>query len=99
MNLLCCPPMRTDEELEDIRSRKLSWQATGHKLEEKRAWINPGCWDNNLWEQGNREADALYKSWQKDAEYQLYRMEDAEVILTAYGISARMAEAAVDSLR
>lgn len=93
------PPMRTDEELEDIRSRKLSWQATGHKLVEKRAWINPGCWDNNLWEQGNREADALYKSWQKDAEYQLYRMEDAEVILTAYGISARMAEAAVDSLR
>lgn len=93
------PPMRTDEELAEIRSHKLAWQATGHKLEEKRAWINPGCWDNDLWEQGNRDAAEMYESWQSDAEYELYKIEDAEVVLTAYGISARMAKSAVDTLR
>lgn len=92
------PKMRTEEELAEIRASK-GWAATGHPLSGNRSWINPGCWDNDLWEQGNQEAEALYASWRKDAQYEAYQIEDAEVILTAYGISARMAAPAVDDLR
>lgn len=91
------PEMRTEEELAAIRATK-EWSAVGHGAG-SRAWIKPGCWDNDLWEQGNKEAEELYASWQSEAQYETYRVEDAEVILTAYGISARMAAPAVDDLR
>lgn len=91
------PPMRTDEELKEIRDSKKDWSATGHPLEEKRAWINPGCWDNALWERVNQDASDMYDSW--EAEYEAIQVEDAEVVLTAYGISARMADAVVETLR
>lgn len=90
------PPMRTDEDLEAIRQVK-TWAATGHRLEDERAWINPGCWDNAYWEQVNKDAEAMYESW--PAEYENYLTEDAEVIVTSYGISARIARSAVDKLR
>lgn len=93
------PKMKTDEELAAIRAKKADWMAVGHKLEEKRAWINPGEWDNNHWEEKNKEAEALYKSWEKDAEYEAYGLEDAEIVLTAYGISGRIAASAVEMLR
>lgn len=92
------PRMKTDEELAAIQAEK-TWAATGHVLGEGRSWINPGCWDNDLWEKGNEDAAALYDSWKKNAQFETYKLEDAEVVLTAYGISARMAAAAVDTLR
>ena len=91
------PPMRTEEEVAAIRAEKNDWAAVGHPLTAKRAWINPGCWDNDLWEQGNQDASDMYDSW--EAEYEALYTEDAEVILTAYGISARMAAAVVEDLR
>lgn len=93
------PRMKTDEEVAALRAKKADWTAVGHPLDQKHAWINPGEWDNNHWEQKNIDADALYKSWEKDAAYEAYRLEDAEVVLTAYGISARIAASAVDALR
>lgn len=93
------PPMRSDEEIEAQRELKKEWMAVGHPLEEKRAWINPGCWDNDMWEQVNQDASDMYDSWQEEAMFENYMLEDAEVVLTSYGISARIAESAVDSLR
>lgn len=93
------PPMRSEEEVQAFRDKKADWMAVGHPIEEKRAWINPGCWDTDFWESVNQEASDMYDSWQSEAMYQNYLLEDAEVVLTAYGISARMAESAVDSLR
>ena len=42
---------------------------------------------------------ALYASWEKDVQVEEYRLEDAEVVLTAYGISARICKSAVELLR
>ena len=50
-------------------------------------------------QQVNEEADALYASWEKDVKVEEYRLDDAQVVLTAYGISARICKSAVDRLR
>lgn len=91
------PEMKTDEEIQAMMDAKASWTASGHRLEEPRAWINPGGWDNALWERVNRSSEALYASW--EAEWESCFVEDAEVIVTAYGIGARIARSAVDALR
>lgn len=92
------PEQKTEEEVAAIKDSKSEWAAVGHDLG-KRAWINPGGWDNILYENCNKAADAMYKSWADEAEYELYKVEDAEVVLTSYGISARISKSAVDELR
>ena len=92
------PEQKSEEEVAAIKHSKDEWAAVGHELG-KRAWINPGGWDNILYENCNKEADAMYKAWADEAEAELYMVEDAEVVLTAYGISARIAKSAVDALR
>jgi 2-oxoglutarate ferredoxin oxidoreductase subunit alpha len=42
---------------------------------------------------------ALYASWEKDAQVEEYMVEDAEIVIAAYGISARVSKSAVDTLR
>ena len=90
------PDMKSDEEIKAMWESKKEWSASGHELG-KRAWINPGGWDNDLWERTNKAAWELYKSW--EPEWENYMVEDAEVVLTAYGIAARIAMSAVDALR
>ena len=50
-------------------------------------------------QKANEDAAALYESWKKDVQVEEYRLEDAEVVLTAYGISARICKSAVELLR
>ncbi|MBF4694675.1 3-methyl-2-oxobutanoate dehydrogenase subunit VorB [Fusibacter ferrireducens] len=93
------PEPVSDEEIAAIKDQKSSWACIGHALEEKRSWIQPGQWQTSEMERANRAADELYKSWEKDVMVEKYRVDDAEVILTAHGISARIAKSAVDHLR
>ncbi|MDD5823111.1 MAG: 3-methyl-2-oxobutanoate dehydrogenase subunit VorB [Firmicutes bacterium] len=92
------PEQKSDEEVAAIKDAKREWAAVGHPLGQ-RAWINPGGWDNVHYEQCNKDADEMYKAWQAEAEYELYMVEDAEVVITGYGISARIAKSAVNALR
>jgi 2-oxoglutarate ferredoxin oxidoreductase subunit alpha len=42
----------------------------------------------------------MYESWKvNEVEYENYKTEDAELIITAYGVSARIARSAADMLR
>ena len=41
----------------------------------------------------------MYESWKKDAKAEEYKLEDAEIVITAYGISGRIGKSAVDILR
>lgn len=92
------PEQKSDEEVDAIKASKAEWAAVGHELG-KRAWINPGGWNNAYYEQCNQKAWDMYKSWEAEAEWESYLVEDAEVVLTAYGISARICKSAVDALR
>ncbi len=91
------PEMRSDEEVAAIKAGKRSWACIGHSLSEKRAWIQPGNWSTAAMQQCNEDAAALYASW--EPEWESKWLEDADVVITAYGISARIAESAAALLR
>lgn len=94
------PEMKSDEELAAIKASKAKWACTGHKLDfANRAWIQPGQWDTKKMQAENEKAAALYASWEKDIQVEEYLVEDAEVVIAAYGISARIARSAVDICR
>ena len=100
MEPVVLPEMKSDEEVAAIKESKRSWACVGHKLDyANRSWIEPGQWSTVKMQQCNEEAAAMYKSWEKEAMAEEYQVEDAEIILTAYGISGRIAKSAVNLLR
>lgn len=100
MEPVILPEMKSDDEIAAIQESKKSWACIGHKLDyQNRAWIQPGQWQTSRMQEVNEEAAKLYKSWEKDAKAEEYMTDDAEVIITAYGISARIAKSVVDLLR
>ena len=100
MEPVVLPDMKTDEEIKEIQESKKKWACIGHKLDYKnRSWIEPGHWQTGDMQKANEEAAAIYESWEKDAQAEVYQVEDAEVVIAAYGISARIAKSVVDILR
>lgn len=94
------PAMRSEEEVQAIKDSKKSWACIGHKLDyANRSWIQPGQWDTKKMQQWNEAAAEMYASWQKDIRVEEYRIEDAELVMASYGISARICKSAVDILR
>lgn len=94
------PEMMSDEEIAAIRESKKKWACIGHPLDyAHRAWIQPGQWDTNKMQTVNEEALRLYNSWEKDVMVEEYCTEDAEVVITAYGISGRIAKSVVEMMR
>ena len=94
------PVPKTDEEVAAIKASKKSWACIGHELDyANRAWIQPGNWSTLVMQKCNEDAAAMYESWKNEAMVEEYRTEDAEIILTAYGISGRICKSAVNLLR
>jgi len=93
------PPMRSAEEVAERREKSRPWALVGHDPKEGRAFIRPGVWSTAEQEQRCKDAAALYASWEKDAQAETFGLEDAELIVTAYGICGRIAENAVRILR
>ena len=94
------PEMMSDEEIAAIRESKKKWACIGHPLDyAHRAWIQPGQWDTNKMQAVNEEALRLYNSWERDVMVEEYCTEDAEVVITAYGISGRIAKSVVEMMR
>ena len=93
------PEMKSEEEVAAIRESKKKWACIGHELDlPNRSWIEPGQWDTNKMQRVNEEAAALYASWEKDVMVEEYCTEDAEVVITAYGISGRIAKSVVEMM-
>lgn len=94
------PEMKSDEEVAAIKEGKKNWACIGHKLDyANRSWIQPGQWDTVKMQQWNEDAAKMYDSWEKDVMVEEYMVEDAELVMTAYGISARICKSVVDMLR
>ena len=94
------PPMKTDEEIAAIQAGKAKWACTGHQLDyANRSWIQPGQWDTMKMQAENEKAAAMYASWEKDVQVEEYMVEDAEVVITSYGVSARIGKSVVDICR
>jgi 2-oxoglutarate ferredoxin oxidoreductase subunit alpha len=94
------PEMKSNEEVAALKESKKPWACVGHKLDyEHRSWIQPGHWSTLMMQKMNEDAAALYASWEKDVQVEEYELGDAEVVLTAYGASARVAKVVAETLR
>ncbi len=92
------PEMKSDEEIAAIKEAKKTWACVGHPIDVKhRSWVNPGSWSVDEMEQHNKDAEAMYNSW--PAECEEYLLDDAEIVIASYGISARISKSACDVLR
>lgn len=91
------PPMRSDEEVRALKDSMHSWALVGHKASEK-VLVLPGGWSGQ--EERCIRNKKLYDSWiGKEVDVDEFMTEDAEVIITGYGISGRIARSAVKDLR
>lgn len=93
------PEMKSDEEIAAIKESKKEWSCIGHGLDVNRSWIQPGQWQTSEMQRVNEEAAQLYKSWEKDIMVEEYMVEDAEIVIASYGISARISKSVVNILR
>ncbi len=94
------PDMKTDEEIAAMKDAKKSWACIGHPLDyEHRSWIQPGQWDTKKMQQWNEAAEKMYESWDKDIQVEEYMIDDADLIMTAYGICGRICKSVVDIMR
>ena len=99
MEPVVLPPMRSDEEIARLKEKHRSWALVGHRPDEPRAFIRPGYWSTKEQEQACISNAALYDSWENDIQVETIGLEDAQVIVTGYGISGRIARSAVERLR
>lgn len=97
MEPVVLPPMRDEDEVRALKEANRSWAFVGHGENEKRALILPGRWAGQ--EECCIENAALYDTWEKDIQVEEYYVEDAQVIIAAYGISGRVSKSAVDRMR
>ena len=99
MEPVVLPPMKSDEELAAIKEAlNVNGRACiGHPLGDKKCCF-PGSVGTGQ-EIANKEAEAMYATWDKDIRVEEFMADDAEIIFAAYGISARIAKAAVKQLR
>ena len=99
MEPVVLPPMKSDEELKALKEQfKVNDRACiGHPLGQKKCCF-PGSVGTGQ-EIANKEAEAMYATWDKDIRVEEYMVDDAEIVLAAYGISARISKAVVKQLR
>ena len=100
MEPVALPEMKSDAEIAALKAQKAKWACTGHKLDYvNRSWIQPGQWNTQIMQAENEKAAALYASWEQDIQVEEYMVEDAEVVIAAYGVCARIGKSAVDLCR
>ena len=90
------PEPLTEEQVAAIRATK-TWAARGkHGGPQHKVMSGPGL-DTRISQSQMNQRDAdLYETWKTtEVEYEDYMTEDAEVIISAYGISGRIGKSAV----
>lgn len=101
MEPVVLPEMKTDVEIAKLKAAHHEWAFVGHDPEcEKRSVILPGQWSTINQEQVCKDLATMYSHWEENEclVEELY-LEDAEVVIVAYGISARIAKSALKILR
>jgi 2-oxoglutarate ferredoxin oxidoreductase subunit alpha len=84
----------------DINSiQKKDWAADGTRSGKDRRIINSLYIEADVLEGMNNKLKAVYESLKAETAFETYRADDAEVILTAFGITSRIAKSAVEILR
>ncbi|MDL2258300.1 3-methyl-2-oxobutanoate dehydrogenase subunit VorB [Eubacteriales bacterium OttesenSCG-928-K08] len=99
MEPVVLPELRSEQEVKALKDAQRDWALVGHNPADGRAFIKPGRWSTLDQEQACKDNEALYASWENDVQVEEYLVDDAQYIITAYGISGRIAKSAVNKLR
>ncbi len=95
METVTLPPMKSDEEIAAIKASK-TWVPRGR---EKDGTMHSNGMRMARIDCNRREAE-MYEQWKRDeVKWEEYLTEDAELIITSYGISARIARSVVTDMR
>lgn len=95
METVTLPPMKSDEEIAAIKASK-TWVPRGR---EKDGTMH-GSGMRMARIDCNRKEAEMYEQWKRDeVKWEEYLTEDAELIITSYGISARIARSVVTDMR
>ncbi|NLY87982.1 MAG: 3-methyl-2-oxobutanoate dehydrogenase subunit VorB [Clostridiales bacterium] len=97
MEPVILPPMKSEEEIKKLKDAFKHRAIIGHPLGEA-AFCRPGSVGTGQ-EKVNIEAEAMYNTWDKDVRVEEYLTDDAEIIVAAYGISARICRVVIKQLR
>ena len=88
------PEPKSNEEIAALKAAKADWLPTGNKGKKHLVFFK-----EDIPVQNRHDAE-MYERWKKDeVEVEEYLTTDAELILTAFGTSARICKSAVDLLR
>lgn len=100
MEPVVLPEPKSEEEVAAIRASK-TWAALGRKGGKQHlVMCGPGLNARVSQEKMNIRDGIMYDGWKRDeVEYEEYMTDDAEIVLTAYGISGRIAFSAAKMLR
>lgn len=100
MEPVVLPDMKSDEEIAALKKGHQTWALTGREAGGPAHQVTPTGGKTIPLETHNKECAAMYAGWaDTEARYAEYMMDDAEVVIAAYGISARISESAIDILR
>lgn len=101
MEPVVLPPMLTDEDVAAKKEALHGWAFVGHdSAVEERVQVLPGQWSILGQEQVCKDLDAMYQSWEEnEVQVEELYLDDAEVVIASYGISARIAKSALNLLR
>ena len=97
MEPVVLPEMKSDEEIKKLKDALSDISLVGHTPGQN-AHVMGGSVGTGQ-EKVNIEAEKLYKTWGKDVEVEEEFLEDAELVLTGYGMSGRIARTVVRQLR
>lgn len=93
------PEMKSDEEVAALKAKQRDWAIVGHSRDEERGFLDPGYWSTDMQEEHCRNLDKMYRSWEEnDVQVEELFLEDAELVMVAYGTSARIAKSALEKL-
>lgn len=97
MEPVTLPEMRSDDELLKLRKKFEHRAIIGHPVGQQAVCRagQLGAGQENV----NIEAAKMYKSWDKEIRVEKYMMDDAEIVIASYGISARICKAVINKLR
>lgn len=97
MEPVTLPEMRSDDELLKLRKKFEHRAIIGHPVGQQAVCRagQLGAGQENV----NIEAAKMYKSWDKEIRVEEYMMDDAEIVIASYGISARICKAVINKLR
>ena len=100
MEPVTLPEAKSDEQVAALRAAK-SWAAVGRRGgEQHKVMCGPGLDPRVKQEDMNKRDAAMYEAWARDEqEYECFLTDDAELVITAYGIAGRIARSAVKLLR